>query len=162
MEAVVHVDVLLSLLGEALLFVNQPKRMLTLKHLYSLLAAVEDVDTAPSMIRAQCEEVLSTTLAAAHEGRNPSPRSTMQKSTSNLTTASSQYSLIGSAEFGSVEDQSTESSAVLVRGGKVDDTKRAWDWRKAFNKHATGNDVVKILRLGIAKETARAFAQGES
>lgn len=160
-ETVVQVDVLLPLLGEALLFVNQPKRTLTIQHLYSLLAAVEDLDTAPSMIRSQCEEVLSTTLAAAHDGRVPSPRSLLQKSTSNLTTASSQYSLIGSTEFGSVDQQSTESSAVLVKGGNVDDAKRAWDWRKGFNKDTTGGDVIRILRLGLARETARAFTQGE-
>lgn len=160
-ETVVQVDVLLPLLGEALLFVNQGKRTLTVEHLYSLLAAVEDLDTAPSMIRAQCEEVLSTTLAAAHNGRVPSSRSQMQKSTSNLTTASSQYSLIGSIDFGSVEGQSTDSSTVLVQGGTVDDAKRGWDWRKGFDKDAKGSDVIRVLRLGIAKEIARAFAEGD-
>lgn len=160
-ETVVQVDVLLPLLGEALLFVNQPKRTLTTQHLYSLLAAVEDLDTAPSMIRTLCEEVLSTTLATAHEGRVPSPRSLLQKSTSNLTTASSQYSLIGSMEFGSADGQSTDGSAVLVKGGIVDDAKRAWDWRKGFNKDASGGDVIRVLRLGIAREMARAYAQGE-
>jgi phage terminase small subunit len=159
-ETVVQVDVLLPLLGEALLFVNQDKRTLTLKNLYSLLAAVEDLDTAPSMIRAQCEEVLSTTLAAAHEGRASDSRS-LNKSTSNLTTASSQYSLIGSTDFSSAGAPSMEGSAVLVKGGSVDDAKRAWDWRKGFSKKTTGRDVIRLLRLGIAKETARAFAEGE-
>jgi hypothetical protein len=153
-ETVVQVDVLLPLLGEALLFINQTKRTLTLQHLYSLLAAVEDLDTAPGMIRAQCEEVLTTTLAAAYEGQS-------HRSTSDLTTASSQFSLIGSMVSGSSEGQSIESSAVLVKGGKVDDTKRAWDWRKGFNKSATGKDVVRVLRLEIAREMARAFAQGD-
>ncbi|KAF2259574.1 hypothetical protein CC78DRAFT_58812 [Lojkania enalia] len=159
-ETVVQVDVLLNLLGEALVFVNQPKRMLTLKHLYSLLAAVEDIDTAPSMIRNQTEECLHTTLLAAHDGSVPSPRSTLQKSTSNLTTASSQYSLIGSTDLSS-DAQSIESSTVLVKGGNVDDAKRAWDWRKGFRKAAKGEDVIRILRLGIAKEIARAFVEGE-
>lgn len=153
-ETVVQVDVLLALLGEALLFVNQPKRSLTLEHLYSLIAAVEDIDTAPGMIRAQCEEVLSTSLAAAYEGQS-------HRSTSDLTTASSQFSLIGSAASGSFDGQSVESSAVLVKGGKVDDTKRAWDWRKGFNKNATGKDVIRVLRLEIAREMARAFAEGD-
>ncbi|KAF2751423.1 hypothetical protein M011DRAFT_416287 [Sporormia fimetaria CBS 119925] len=160
-ETVVQVDVLLPLLGEALLFVNQPKRTLTLQHLYALLAAVEDLDTAPSMIRAQCEEVLSKTLATAHDSNAPSARSHLQKSTSNFTTASSQYSLIGSADFGSVEGQSIENSTVYIQGGQVDDSKRAWDWRKGFNKNATGSDVIRLLRLGIARETARAFVEGQ-
>lgn len=160
-ETVVQVDVLLPLLGEALVFVNQPKRTLTLRHLYDLLAAVEDLDTAPSMIRAQCEECFATTLAAAHDSSPPNPHHLLQKSTSNLTTASSQYSLIGSTEFGSVEGQSTESSTVLVKGGSVDDAKRGWDWRRGYGKDAKGDDVVRVLRLGVAREIGRAFAEGE-
>ncbi|KAF2450747.1 hypothetical protein P171DRAFT_427060 [Karstenula rhodostoma CBS 690.94] len=156
-ETVVQVDVLLPLLGEALVFVNQPKRTLTLRHLYELLAAVEDLSTAPSMIRAQCEEALSTTLLAAHEHGSCS---SLQKSTSNLTTASSQYSLIGSIS-GSVEGVSTASSTVLVQGGGVDDVKRGWDWRKGFPRGAKGEDVIRVVRLGIAKELGRAFAEGE-
>jgi hypothetical protein len=158
-ETVVQVDVLLALFGEALVFVNQPKRTLTLRHLYDLLAAIEDLETAPSMIRTQCEEVLSTTFSAAH-GSSSSPQS-LQKSTSNLTTASSQFSLIGSADFGSGDGQSAESSAVLERGGHVDDSKRGWDWRRGFPKGASGEDIISVLRLGIAKEIGRAFAEGE-
>jgi len=147
-ETVVQVDVLLTLLGEALVFVNQPRRTLTLRHLYDLLAAIEDLETAPSMIRSQCEEVLSRTFSAAHG----SPQS-LQKSTSNLTTASSQFSLI---DFSSVE-----SSAVLEQGGHVDEGKRGWDWRRGFPRGAKGEDIVRVLRLGVAREIGRAFAEGE-
>ena len=136
----------------------EPKRTLTLRHLYDLLGAVEDLCTAPSMIQAQCEEALRTTFAAAHENN---PRLNLNKSTSNLTTASSQYSLIGSMDLGSVEGVSTESSTVLVKGGGVDDAKRGWDWRKGFPRGAKGEDVIRVLRLEIAKELGRAFAEGE-
>lgn len=152
-ETVVQIDVLLPLLGEALVFVNQPKRTFMLRHLYDLLAAIEDLEAAPSMIRSQCEEVLSTTLSAAHDSQ-----ASLQKSTSNLTTASSQFSLI---EFGSTDGQSTENSAVLVQGGGVDESKRGWDWRRGFNKGASGEDLIRVLRLGAAREIARAFAEGE-
>ncbi|KAL1795282.1 hypothetical protein ACET3X_007098 [Alternaria dauci] len=164
-ETVVQVDVLLPLLGEALVFVNQPKRTLTLRHLYDLLAAIEDFDTAPSMIRIQCEEVLATTLLSAHDvnssQRLPNPHQLLSKSTSNLTTASSQYSLIGSTDFGSADGQSTEGSTVFVKGGRVDDTKRGWDWRKGFPKGAKSEDIITVLRLGVAREIGRAFAEGE-
>jgi hypothetical protein len=156
-ETVVQVDVLLTLLGEALVFVNQSKRTLTLRHLYNLLAAIEDLETAPSMIRTQCEEVLSRTFSAAH-GLSSSPQS-LHKST--LTTASSQFSLIGSADFGSANGQSAESSAVLEQGGRVDESKRGWDWRRGFSKGASGEDIVRVLRLSIAKEIGRAFTEGE-
>ena len=164
-ETVVPVDVLLPLLGEALIFVNQPKRTLTLRHLYDLLAAVEDLDTAPSMIRAQCEEVLNTTLLSAHDANSspqiPNPHNFLTKSTSNVTTASSQYSLIGSADFGSADGQSAEGSTVLVKGGHVDDSKRSWDWRKGFPQGAKSDDIIAVLRVGVAREIGRAFAEGE-
>lgn len=173
-ETVVQVDVLLPLLGEALVFVNrmymfaqqatyttngslEPKRTLTLQHLYDLLAAVEDLSTAPSMIQAQCEEALHTALASAHEN---SPHSSLNKSTSNLTAASSQYSLINSVDLGSMEGVSTESSTVLIKGGSIEAVKRGWDWRKGFPRGAKGEDVIRILRLEIATELARAFAEG--
>ncbi|KAL5119705.1 hypothetical protein ACEQ8H_002311 [Pleosporales sp. CAS-2024a] len=152
-ETVVPVDLLLPLLGEALVFINQAKRTFTLGHLYDILAATEDLETAPSMIRKQCEEVLATTLSAAHD-----PQRGLQKSTSNLTSASSQFSLI---EFGSTESASVEDSAMLVKGGGVDECRRGWDWRRGFGKSTTGDDLIRVLRLGVAREIGRAFAEGE-
>jgi hypothetical protein len=105
------------------------------------------------MILAQCEEVLAATLPS---------ESSPAKSTSNLMTASSQYSLIGSTELDSLQGVSTESSAVLVKGRSTpDDAKRGWDWRKGFPRGAKGEDIIRVLRLGIARELARAFAEGE-
>ena len=72
--------------------------------------------------------------------------------------------MVGSSMFASGsggEGQSTESSAILIKGGNVDDTKRAWDWRKGFKKDAEGQDVIRILRLGIAEEIGRAWIEGE-
>ncbi|KAF2801719.1 uncharacterized protein BDZ99DRAFT_552765 [Mytilinidion resinicola] len=161
-ETVIQVDVLLSLLGEALVFVNQPKRALTLPHLYALLAAIEDLQTAPSLIYKQAEECFATTLATARGADPPgSPRSRLTKSTSNLTTASSQFSLVGSSMLGegsSGGDRSTENSGVLVKGGKSE-AKRAWDWRGGFDKAAKGEDVIRLLRLGIAEEIGRAWVE---
>ncbi|KAF1955420.1 hypothetical protein CC80DRAFT_493301 [Byssothecium circinans] len=160
-ETVVQVDVLLPLLGEALVFVNQPKRTLNLRHLYSLLAAIEDYDTAPSMIQNQCEEALQTTFAAANATSNTSPSHShynLRQTTSDL---SSQYSLIGSTDFSSAGGVSTESSAFLIQDGKVDDSRRGWDWRKGFPRGAQGEELIRVLRLGVARELARAFAEGE-
>ncbi|KAH9880584.1 hypothetical protein IAQ61_000877 [Plenodomus lingam] len=162
-ETVVQVDVLLPLLGEALVFIDQPKRTLTLPHMYTLLAAIEDLDTAPSMIRAQCEEVLSTTLAAAYSSSSDSDSSPhnyrhneQQHPASNL---SSTYSLIGSTDFSA--PNSTHASAVLVHGGGIRDAKRGWDWRRGVKRGVGGSRVLALLRLGLAREIARAFAEGD-
>ncbi|KAF2637403.1 hypothetical protein P280DRAFT_457786 [Massarina eburnea CBS 473.64] len=158
-ETVVQIDVLLPLLGEALIFVNQPKRTLTLRHLYSLLSAIEDYTTAPGMIKTQCEEALQTTFSAANSTNSPSnSHHNLRQTTSNL---SSQYSLIGSTDFSSAGGVSAENSAILIPNGNMSDANRGWDWRKGFPKGATGDDVVRVLRLGVARELARAFAEGE-
>ncbi|KZM22139.1 hypothetical protein ST47_g6726 [Ascochyta rabiei] len=159
METVVQVDVLLPLLGEALVFISQPKRTLTLRHLCDLLAVIEDFETTGALLHNQCEEVLRTTLAAAHgDPKLPTPHALLQKSASALSASS--YSLIGSQDF-SQDGQSTDSSTVLVKSGKPDDPPRGWDWRRAFPKGATGGQILSVLRLGISREVARCFAEGE-
>lgn len=159
-ETVIQVDVLLPLLGESLIFLNQPKRSLSLAHLYALLAATEDFETSGALVRSQCEEVLNTTLAAANgDAHVPEPRSLLQKSVSGLS-AESTFSLIGSQDF-SNDGNSTEASAVLVKGARVGDVKRGWDWRAGFNKGAKGSELIRVLRLGVAREIARCFAEGE-
>ncbi|KAJ4987576.1 nuclear pore complex subunit Nup85 [Stagonosporopsis vannaccii] len=164
-ETAVPVDVLLPLLGEALVFLNTPQRTLSLAQCYALVAAVEDFETAGALVKGQCDEVLRTTLRAATGEApipDPGPRATLQKSGSAL--GGSLYSLIGSQDFSaasSVGGGSAEGSAVLVKGGKTEDGQRGWDWRKGFPRGAESDELVRVLRLGIAREVARCFAEGE-
>ncbi|KAA6415675.1 MAG: hypothetical protein FRX48_00393 [Lasallia pustulata] len=167
--AVVPVDGLLALLGEALVFVDQPKAVLTMPQTVSLLKAVEDLQTVTARVYAQCEECFQATIAAAH-GSQPSssPRALLKKGISSMT-SSSGFSLMGS----SIMEHSTTSangsnrnggqgsmgsSGVLVPGG--DEGKRGWDWRMGFGTEVRGDDVLAILRLGLAKEVARAWVEG--
>lgn len=159
-ETVVQVDVLLPLLGEALVFVDQPKRTLTLTHIYTLLTAIEDLDTAPSMIRAQCEEVLSTTLSAAYSSTSPPSLTSSSYHQNPPSTLSSTYSLIGSTDFGSTTTNTANASGIMVQGAGIQDGRRGWDWRRGFKRGASGSDVLRVLRLGVARESARAFAEG--
>ena len=36
-----------------------------------------------------------------------------------------------------------------------EEEKRGWDWRKGLAEGAKGTDVLRILRLGLAKDIAR-------
>ncbi|KAJ9648222.1 hypothetical protein H2199_001075 [Coniosporium tulheliwenetii] len=157
-DAVVQVDGLLTLLGEALPFVNRPKRVLDITQLYTLLRAVEDLESAPSSIYDQCEDCLQSALSHANGAEPPSPRAMLKKSISNLT-ASTQFSMVGSSMLASRENiaPSTEGSGVLVKG----EVKRGWDWRKGLSRNAGGEDVLRVLRLGVAQEMARAWVEGE-
>ena len=50
---------------------------------------------------------------------------------------------------------SSSSSRALVKSQANDDRKRGWDWRKGLPEDAKGEDVLRILRLGLAKDIAR-------
>lgn len=49
----------------------------------------------------------------------------------------------------------------MLVGGKVDDKSRGWDWRKGFGRGAKMEELIRVLRLGVAREVARCFAEGE-
>ena len=176
-NAVVQVDGLLALLGEATIFVDrkshihkllapqadsfpEPTRVLELPQIFSLLAAVEDLETVTPRIYSQCEECFQSTLAAAHGAlQAPSPQELLKKSVSELT-ASSGFSLVGS-EMLEGAGTSGERGATngLLGKGKSKDVKRGWDWRLRLSKDAKGSDVLRILRLGLAKEVARTWTE---
>ncbi|MCJ1350311.1 MAG: hypothetical protein MMC33_000292 [Icmadophila ericetorum] len=179
--AVVAVDGLLSLLGEALIFVNPNDEngpFLTLPQILSLLKAIEDLQTCIPKIYLQCEDCFHATLSALSGFQNSqTPRDLLKKSISSLT-ASSGFSLIGSSMMLSQSqeslghsqqsqghmslrssDQSTNGenqSQVL----KTDGEKRGWDWRLGMRKGAKGSDVLRILRLRLAEEVGRVWVRG--
>ena len=45
------------------------------------------------------------------------------------------------------------SSGALIKS--QEDKRRGWDWRKGLGQSAKGEDVLRILRLGLAKDIAR-------
>ena len=151
-DTAVPVDGLLVLLGEALPFVNHPKSLLSHSHIVTILKAVEDLSTVSSTISDQCEESFKSAIANVHGSAPPSPRTMLKKSTSNMS--GSQFSLIGSEMLKQSQAKSSgNSSGVLVQGP----VKRGWDWRKGFERNARGEDVLKILRLGLSKEMSKAW-----
>jgi hypothetical protein len=175
-DVVIPVDNLLVLLGESLAFINrtsissphrfvgfnrllvktEPTRILTISQITALLKAAEDLEAVNQRIFSRCASTLQTTLAAAHGSSLPSASTLLKKSTSNLTTASSQFSLVGSSMLDSREVEqgtSSDGSAVMVKGH----LKRGWDWRTGFKRGTQPADVLRVLRLGIGKELARSW-----
>ncbi|KAF2458172.1 hypothetical protein BDY21DRAFT_319422 [Lineolata rhizophorae] len=170
-DVVVQVDNVLVLLGEALPLLNQENSAFTSKQLTTLLRAMEDFSTAPSSIRAANVDCLRTALKNAHassEARGSAPNgaafpAALQKSTSGLS-ASTQFSLVGSSMLGSVTSggTGTSGSSVLVDSFKdTESRKRGWDWRKGFGKDAGKDEVVRMLRLSLAREMAKAWVETE-
>jgi hypothetical protein len=150
--AVVSVDFLLALLGEAMVFVNQPGSSMTVSQIEILLKAIEDLQTVGPRVYSACSEFLQTVIASAQGLKGSSPTDMLRKSTSN-TSGTSSFSLVGSSMLASQLKQSMSTSGVLVKGS----IKRAWDWRRGISAGMTGEDVLRILRLGLAKDLAKAW-----
>lgn len=76
---------------------------------------------------------------------------------SSLTSASS-FSLVGSSMFDSESSNDAANSKALVQSREV--RKRGWDWREGLSRDAKGDDVLRILRLGLAQDIARHWMNG--
>lgn len=165
-QSAIQVDGLLTLLGEATALTassNEGQRVFTSAQLYSILAAVEDLQTVSDRVYDATEECLTASLRQAHGNQPPSPHAMLKKSISSGTNSNFSFSMMGSAMLA----QSSESigvksmgSAVLVgedRMDEVEDSPRAWDWRTNFGDPNTkGFDVLQHLRRNIAEELSMA------
>jgi hypothetical protein len=125
-----------------------------------LLRAVEDIQTVSSLVQAQAIEHLSSTLASYHadnSSSSSSPKTNLKKSVSSLTTASS-FELTGSEMLNS----GMGGSGVMIAepGPGKDKVDRGWDWRAGMPRTAGMPDLLRILRLGLAREIAGAWAEG--
>ena len=151
-NAVISVDFLLVLLGEALVFVNQTRPAITLSQINILLKAIEDLQTVAPRVYDACDEFLKTVIASAQGLQGSTPHDMFKKSTSSMSGTSS-FSLVGSSMLASQLHRSMGSSGVLVKGN----IKRGWDWRRGVTAGVTGQEILQILRLGLAKDLARAW-----
>lgn len=150
--AVVSVDFLLALLGESMTFVNDPNSTITISQINALLKTIEDVQTVTPRVYAACDEFFQTVIASTPGLKGSNPMDMLKKSTSSLSGAGS-FSLVGSSMLASQLQRSIGSSGVLAKG----DVKRGWDWRRGLAAGVKGEDVLKILRFGLAKQLAKAW-----
>ncbi|RAL08634.1 putative nuclear pore complex subunit Nup85 [Aspergillus homomorphus CBS 101889] len=170
-DSAVQVDGLLTLLGEALPFIDQSTPILSVSQQFTILSAIEDLQTVTPRVYAQCEECFRSTLIEYHSSKNanaspsadsyvlpPSPRAMLKKSVSGLN-ASSTFSFIGNEMIESARARSGSGSAgssgVLVprlnseKGSASHE--RGWDWRAGLPDDVTGEDIMRVLRLGLAR-----------
>ena len=166
--AIVPVDGLLVLLGEATVFLDRKRlpslstvvanvlveepRPLTLPQLLTLLRAIEDIQTVHPGIFSQCKEFLSSTLASAHGTARADTRDLLKKSVSDLT-ASTGFSLVGSSLLGAANEKGKNSTG--------DGRKRAWDWRTKFPQDVKAEEILKSFRHSLAIEVSSAWIDGE-
>lgn len=148
--AVVDVDFLLALLGEGMVFVDQPGSItLTPYQIEVLLKSIEDLETVDDRVYSACDEFFKTVMASAQGLKGSTPMDLLKKSTSSTSGASS-FSMVGSSMLASQLNKSIGSSGLLKENAK-----RGWDWRKSLTVGMSSKDVLKILRYGLAKDLAK-------
>jgi hypothetical protein len=140
--------------------------ILTTAQQFAILSAIEDLETVTPRVYAQCEECFRSTLLEYSSSKHgfsgksdsfvlpPSPRALLKKSVSSLT-GSSTFSIIGSDMLESARTRSlsgsAEGSGVLVpRSEGAVGAEREWDWRAGLTEDAKGEDILRMLRLGLA------------
>ncbi|KAF4449257.1 hypothetical protein F53441_7419 [Fusarium austroafricanum] len=139
-DAVVSEDFLLALLGETTVFINQSPVIVTLSQIDILLKAIEDIQTVGDRVYSACDDFFSLVLASAQGLKGSTPQDLMAKSTASL---GGSYMMTGSSVLVNHLHKS------ISAGGKVN---RGWDWRKGWLTTSKGEDVLRKLRLGLAKD----------
>lgn len=166
--ATVSIDGLLALLGEALVFVNRRPDVLEPDDVYTILEAVEDLETVSLRVYKVCDELLEACLVplTGEDVHDCAPAAALKKLSSSLTASSGFSMLTGSfvngGAGGSQTNGTASSSGVLVslpgdknNAGAGEEHRRGWDWRKGFDrKKFNGRDVLRQLRTAIAHDVA--------
>lgn len=142
-DAVVSEDFLLALLGEATVFIHQSPTIITLEQIDILMKAIEDIQTVGSRVYSACEEFFELVLSSGQGLKGSKPSDLMQKSTTTLSASS--YVMSGSSMLVNHLQKS------VAAGGKI---QRGWDWRKDFSMTTKADEVLRKLRLGLAKDLA--------
>lgn len=162
-EAVVSVDGVLALLGEAMPLLGLEKRIFTREQVFTLLRIVEDFESAPTRIQQNAESLLQASAKAYKSGG--SGRS-LEKSRSDLSSKSSgglggsSYDMLASSVMVQSMTSGGSGSAQSATGQGGAEAKRAWDWRKgleAIGGETQAQKVVMLVRLALAKEVARGW-----
>ncbi|CCD44162.1 hypothetical protein ACHAP3_005239 [Botrytis cinerea] len=149
--AVIPVHYILALLGEAMPFVNQPDSLLSTSQIDILLRTIEDIQGIGPRIYAVCNAFLETVIKNASGLKGSNPMDLLSQSSSGT---SGSFSMVGSSMMASQFHKSVTASGILMNKGGI---KRGWDWRKGINAGMTDVDILRVLRLGLAKDLARAW-----
>lgn len=158
-DGIVSEDFLLALLGEAVAFVTNPDNtnvhlgqqalpVLNLDQIDTILKAIEDLQAVSDRVRSTCEEFLQIVLSSAPGGlKGSTPADLLKKN------ASGSLVLAGSTMV-ATQLKNSLSGGLVGSGAKMNPVKRGWDWRADMPAKTTGYDVMRRLRLGVAKDLA--------
>jgi hypothetical protein len=165
-DGIVSEDFLLALLGEALVFVSNPDNTsvhhghghgdaaapaISLDQIDIILKAIEDLQAVSDRVYHASDEFLQLVLASAPGGlKGSTPADLLKTGGATGGRQGGNVTLAGSSLVASQLQRSLTGGGAL---GKVA-VKRGWDWRAEVTTKTRGRDVMKRLRLGLAKDLA--------
>lgn len=158
--AVVSVDFLLALLGEAMPFLTtstSEASILSTAQLYTLLKTIEDLQSVSERIYKDCEAFLQTVIASTPGLKGRGPMDLLSKSSSGLSGTDGSFSLVGSSMMASQLNKSMSANGAIGGSGTLtagSNVKRGWDWRSGLEAGMKGEDLLRILRLNLARQLA--------
>jgi len=122
----------------------------------SLLRATEDLQTVSSRVYEQAETLFQAAMSDLRGTQILSPADlTKSLSQSNPSLAGSSFAMVNSNGSLESEGRATNDSREEIY--------RGWDWRKGVDtvegKKAKGEAVLRILRVQVAKEMAKAWSE---
>ncbi|KAH6649925.1 hypothetical protein F5144DRAFT_636218, partial [Chaetomium tenue] len=180
-DGIVSEDFLLALLGEALVFVSNPDDTSVHHHSHGygyghpadpagpavsldqidvILKAIEDLQAVDDRVYHASDEFLQLVLASTPGGlKGSTPADLLKKS--GAAGGGGAAGATGGGQGGNVmlAGSSLVASQLqrsLTGGGALGKVavKRGWDWRAEVTTKTRGRDVMKRLRLGLAKDLA--------
>lgn len=172
------------LLGEVLCFLNQGRRWLAIREMMDVLKVVQDVMGATKatfgqhgMLTCQAETFLRKCLLAH---KNPSDTLRLLKSTPSGMASITSSGMLSSWQRLDEEDpdmdenegegdEDEDDGFAIVSSEELEEVKRGWDWRASMvhildKENIRGGvleTVIRIVRMGFAKELARGWLDGE-
>ncbi|KAK4679199.1 LOW QUALITY PROTEIN: hypothetical protein QC764_202000 [Podospora pseudoanserina] len=170
-DGIVSEDFLLALLGEALVFVTDPSNtnvhfgqasqpVLSMDQIDTILKAIEDLEAVGERVKEACEEFLRVVLgnvpgSGLAKGGRPEDLLGKDKG-GNLMLAGA-----GSG-MGRVVSELSKSLSGGNGGRGVGNVKRGWDWRvgEGIGRNTAGKEIMRRLRLGLAKDVAGLWLVG--
>lgn len=144
--------------------------MFSVAQQFDILSAIEDLETVTPRVYAQCAECFRATLLQYQSLKHassgdqspaepfflPPSRELLKKSVTSLAPPST-FSFLGNDVVGSAKNRSMSgsggSSGVLVArpADGASSHERGWDWRAGLPEDVKGEEVLRMLRLGLAR-----------
>ena len=137
----------------------------------TLLRATEDLESVSSRVYERAETLFQAAMSDYHGPRVATPQDLSRSLLRNKTTSNGEGAndALAGSSYGMVDSHgSVRSEGEEGRNGDGDEgegrsttVRRGWDWRKGLamvaGKSAKGADVVRLLRVQVARELAGAW-----